>query len=624
MTKKQKRITAEAAAGALLLILAVFLPEGAVKTAVYIAAYIASGSRVIIKAVKNIAHGQIFDENFLMGIASLGAMAIGDYKEGTAVMIFYLVGELFESYAVGRSRRSIASLMDIRPEYAVVKRNGEEIRVDPNEVDIGEVIVVSPGDKIPLDGKVISGYSSVDTSAITGESVPRDVACGDSAVSGCVNISGVIELEVTKRFGESTVSKILDMVENAASKKAPAENFITKFAKYYTPCVVAAALLVAIIPPLVFSGRWSEWIYRALTFLVISCPCALVISVPLGFFGGIGGASRHGILVKGSNYLEVISKTSVMAFDKTGTLTKGNFSVSEVHVSDKSALGGFCSDNINPETALVEIAARAESYSNHPIALSLKKACKRDISGYEVINVKQTAGRGVYAEVDGKRLYVGNSLMMSDCGIITEAVSHNGTVVHVAVNEKYAGYIIISDEIKENSVKAVKGLRNSGIKKLVMLSGDNKNTAEYVGKTLGLDEVYSELLPDDKVKKLEEMQSGSDSGTLAYVGDGINDAPVLTRADVGIAMGGIGADAAIEAADVVIMDDNPERLITAINIAKGTVRIVRQNIVFALAVKAAVLVLGALGIANMWMAVFADVGVSVLAILNSVRAMSIK
>lgn len=624
MTKKQKRITAEAAAGALLLILAVFLPEGAVKTAVYIAAYIASGSRVIIKAAKNIAHGQIFDENFLMGIASLGAMAIGDYKEGTAVMIFYLVGELFESYAVGRSRRSIASLMDIRPEYAVVKRNGEEIRVDPNEVDIGEVIVVSPGDKIPLDGKVISGYSSVDTSAITGESVPRDVACGDSAVSGCVNISGVIELEVTKRFGESTVSKILDMVENAASKKAPAENFITKFAKYYTPCVVAAALLVAIIPPLVFSGLWSEWIYRALTFLVISCPCALVISVPLGFFGGIGGASRHGILVKGSNYLEVISKTSVMAFDKTGTITKGNFSVSEVHVSDKSALGGFCSDNINPETALVEIAARAESYSNHPIALSLKKACKRDISGYEVINVKQTAGRGVYAEVDGKRLYVGNSLMMSDCGIITEAVSHNGTVVHVAVNEKYAGYIIISDEIKENSVKAVKGLRNSGIKKLVMLSGDNKNTAEYVGKTLGLDEVYSELLPDDKVKKLEEMQSGSDSGTLAYVGDGINDAPVLTRADVGIAMGGIGADAAIEAADVVIMDDNPERLITAINIAKGTVRIVRQNIVFALAVKAAVLVLGALGIANMWMAVFADVGVSVLAILNSVRAMSIK
>ncbi|HEM3856427.1 heavy metal translocating P-type ATPase [Streptococcus suis] len=582
--------------------------------ALFIISYIIVGGDVVKRAVKNIFKGQVFDENFLMSIATIGAFFIGEYPEGVAVMLFYQVGELFQSYAVGKSRKSIASLMDIRPDYANVKKGDELVKVDPDEVQIGDIIVIKAGEKIPLDGKVIEGSSMIDTSALTGESVPRAVEVGSDILSGCININGVITAEVTKEFGESTVSKILDLVENASSKKSNSEQFITKFARYYTPVVVIIAVFLAIIPPLVIDGAaFSDWIYRALAFLVVSCPCALVISIPLSFFGGIGGASKKGVLVKGSNYLEALAETEIVVFDKTGTLTKGVFNVQEIHPEGVS------------KEELLELTAHAESYSNHPISLSLKRAYSKEIDNRRISDVEEISGHGVIATVDGKKVMAGNIKLMKMMDIPYFKGELIGTIVHVAVNNKYIGYIVIADEVKEDSAQAIKELKAANIKQTVMLTGDNKSIGSKVAKELGLDKVYAELLPADKVEKLEELFSQkSKKGKLAFVGDGINDAPVLARADIGIAMGGLGSDAAIEAADVVIMTDEPSKIATAMKISKKTLKIAHQNIVFAIGIKIIVLILSAFGITTMWTAIFADVGVTIIAVLNAFRALNVK
>jgi len=601
--------------GSVVFVVAIIAPLASyLNLAIFLLAYLIIGGDVLLRAIRNIAHGQIFDENFLMCIATVGAFFVGEYPEGVAVMLFYQVGELFQNFAVNRSRKSIAELMDIRPDYANVKRDGELITVDPEEVSIDEIIVVKAGEKIPLDGKVIEGYSMVDTSALTGESVPRELNIGSEALSGCINLNGVLTIQVAKEFGESTVAKILDLVENASNKKAKAENFITRFARYYTPVVVIVAVFLAVIPPLVLPGAsFSDWIYRALIFLVVSCPCALVISIPLGFFGGIGGASKSGILIKGSNYLEVLADTEIVVFDKTGTLTKGTFKVTELHPIGIS------------EKELLELTAFAESYSNHPISLSLKKAYASEIDNTRITDVEEIPGHGVKATVDGRTIHAGNIKLMQKIDVSYETGDIVGTVVHVAIDENYAGYIVISDEIKEDSAMAIKKLKVGKINKTVMLTGDSKAVGERVAAQLGLDEVYTELLPADKVAKVEELlATKSSKGRLVFVGDGINDAPVLSRADVGIAMGGLGSDAAIEAADVVIMNDELSKISTAIAISRKTLHIVKQNIVFALGIKAIVLIMSTFGVANMWEAVFADVGVSVIAILNSARALNVK
>jgi len=583
----------------------------AVELILYLISYILVGGEVVLRALKNIRRGQVFDENFLMGVATIGAFAIGQYPEGVAVMLFYQVGELFKDMAVNHSRKSISALMDIRPDFANLKINDDIKKVSPEEVSVGDIILVKPGEKVPLDGKVIDGSSMVDTSALTGESVPREVTVGDNILGGVINKNGLLTIEVEKEFGDSTIAKILDLVQNASSKKAPTENFITKFARYYTPIVVFSALALAVIPPLVIDGAtFSQWIYRALTFLVVSCPCALVISIPLGFFGGIGGASKNGILVKGGNYLEALNNVEIVVFDKTGTLTKGVFKVTEV-----KALNNISKDE------LISFAAYAESYSNHPIAISILKAYGEEIVKDVVSNYEEISGYGVKVLFDGKEVLAGNYKLMNKENILYEQVETIGTVVHIAVDKKYAGYIVISDEVKDDSAKAIKALKAIGVKKIVMLTGDNKTVGTKVAKQLGIDEVYTELLPDQKVEKLELLdKEKSLKGKLVFVGDGINDAPVLARADIGIAMGGVGSDAAIEAADVVIMTDEPSKIVSAIKIAKKTRTIVMQNIFFALGIKLILLVLVAVGIGTMWEAVFGDVGVTILAVLNSMRA----
>ncbi|WP_353096025.1 heavy metal translocating P-type ATPase [Tissierella praeacuta] len=579
----------------------------------FLIAYIIIGGEIVKKAIRNISKGQVFDENFLMSVATIGAFCLREYGEGVAVMLFYQVGELFQSYAVSRSRQSIADLMDIRPDYANVLRNGELIQVDPEEVVIGDTIVVIPGERIPLDGVVTDGRSALDTSALTGESIPRDVNTGDEVISGCINQTGKLIIKVTKEFGESTVSKILELVENASDKKSKSENFITRFARYYTPVVVFAAIALAIIPPLVTGQSFVIWIERALTFLVISCPCALVISVPLSFFGGIGGASKCGVLVKGSNYLELLANTEIVVFDKTGTLTKGNFVVSEIHALNMS------------KEELIEVAAHAEDYSSHPIAASIKRAYGKTVDSSLIKDIEEIAGHGVRAIIDDKEVLAGNARLMKLKDISYEKSSSVGTVVHIAIDGAYAGYILIADEIKADSPKAIRDLKEAGVKQTVMLTGDAEAVGQNVASQLKLDKAYTELLPADKVTQLEKlMKQKSEKAMLAFVGDGINDAPVLARADVGIAMGGLGSDAAIEAADVVIMTDEPSKIATAMKISRKTLRIVKQNIVFALFVKLVVLVLGAFGLANMWGAVFADVGVSIIAILNAIRALNVK
>jgi cadmium-exporting ATPase len=612
MTKRLWRIIIGAAVLATAVLLS--LNNEWLQIALFIISYIIVGGDVVKRAVKNIFKGQVFDENFLMSIATIGAFFIGEYPEGVAVMLFYQVGELFQSYAVGKSRKSIASLMDIRPDYANVKKGDELVKVDPDEVQIGDIIVIKAGEKIPLDGKVIEGSSMIDTSALTGESVPREVEVGSDILSGCININGVITAEVTKEFGESTVSKILDLVENASSKKSNSEQFITKFARYYTPVVVIVAVFLAIIPPLVIDGAtFSDWIYRALAFLVVSCPCALVISIPLSFFGGIGGASKKGVLVKGSNYLEALAETEIVVFDKTGTLTKGVFNVQEIHPEGVS------------KEELLELTAHAESYSNHPISLSLKRAYSKEIDNGRISDVEEISGHGVIATVDGKKVMAGNIKLMKMMDIPYFKGELIGTIVHVAVNNKYIGYIVIADEVKEDSAQAIKELKAANIKQTVMLTGDNKSIGSKVAKELGLDKVYAELLPADKVEKLEELFSQkSKKGKLAFVGDGINDAPVLARADIGIAMGGLGSDAAIEAADVVIMTDEPSKIATTMKISKKTLKIAHQNIVFAIGIKIIVLILSAFGITTMWAAIFADVGVTIIAVLNAFRALNVK
>ena len=612
MTKRLWRIIIGAAVLATAVLLS--LNNEWLQIALFIISYIIVGGDVVKRAVKNIFKGQVFDENFLMSIATIGAFFIGEYPEGVAVMLFYQVGELFQSYAVGKSRKSIASLMDIRPDYANVKKGDELVKVDPDEVQIGDIIVIKAGEKIPLDGKVIEGSSMIDTSTLTGESVPREVEVGSDILSGCININGVITAEVTKEFGESTVSKILDLVENASSKKSNSEQFITKFARYYTPVVVIIAVFLAIIPPLVIDGAtFSDWIYRALAFLVVSCPCALVISIPLSFFGGIGGASKKGVLVKGSNYLEALAETEIVVFDKTGTLTKGVFNVQEIHPEGVS------------KEELLELTAHAESYSNHPISLSLKRAYSKEIDNGRISDVEEISGHGVIATVDGKKVMVGNIKLMKMMDIPYFKRELIGTIVHVAVNNKYIGYIVIADEVKEDSAQAIKELKAANIKQTVMLTGDNKSIGSKVAKELGLDKFYAELLPADKVEKLEELFSQkSKKGKLAFVGDGINDAPVLARADIGIAMGGLGSDAAIEASDVVIMTDEPSKIATTMKISKKTLKIAHQNIVFAIGIKIIVLILSAFGITTMWAAIFADVGVTIIAVLNAFRALNVK
>lgn len=612
MTKRLWRIIIGAAVLATAILLS--LNNEWLQIALFIISYIIVGGDVVKRAVKNIFKGQVFDENFLMSIATIGAFFIGEYPEGVAVMLFYQVGELFQSYAVGKSRKSIASLMDIRPDYANVKKGDELVKVDPDEVQIGDIIVIKAGEKIPLDGKVIEGSSMIDTSALTGESVTREVEVGSDILSGCININGVITAEVTKEFGESTVSKILDLVENASSKKSNSEQFITKFARYYTPVVVIIAVFLAIIPSLVIDGAtFSDWIYRALAFLVVSCPCALVISIPLSFFGGIGGASKKGVLVKGSNYLEALAETEIVVFDKTGTLTKGVFNVQEIHPEGVS------------KEELLELTAHAESYSNHPISLSMKRAYSKEIDNGRISDVEEISGQGVIATVDGKKVMAGNIKLMKMMDIPYFKGELIGTIVHVAVNNKYIGYIVIADEVKEDSAQAIKELKAANIKQTVMLTGDNKSIGSKVAKELGLDKVYAELLPADKVEKLEELFSQkSKKGKLAFVGDGINDAPVLARADIGIAMGGLGSDAAIEAADVVIMTDEPSKIATTMKISKKTLKIAHQNIVFAIGIKIIVLILSAFGITTMWAAIFADVGVTIIAVLNAFRALNVK
>ncbi len=581
---------------------------------IYIISYLIVGLDIVIKAIRNIFRGKVFDENFLMTIATIGAFGIGEFPEAVAVMLFYQVGELFQSYAVDKSRKSIASLMDIRPDFANVKRNNEILKVNPNEVIIGETIIVKPGEKIPLDGKVIDGKSMIDTSALTGESIPREVKLGDEVLSGCINQNGLLTIKVTKEFGESTVSKILDLVENASSKKSKSENFISKFAKYYTPIVVIIAVILAIIPPIIIKdANFTEWLYRALTFLVVSCPCALVISIPLGFFGGIGGASKMGILVKGSNYLEALAQTEIAVFDKTGTLTQGVFEVQKVETVEIS------------KEELLRITAHAESYSNHPISLSVKKAYGKELDSSIITETQELSGLGIATKVEGKSILVGNDKLMKEKNIQYTKCNDIGTVLYVAIENKFSGYILIADQIKNDSEKAIKELKKNNIKKTIMLTGDRKEVGEDIAKKLGLDEVYTELLPDGKVNKVEELlKEKSPKGKLAFVGDGINDAPVLALADIGIAMGGLGADSAIEAADIVIMTDEPSKLINAIKISKKTMRIVKENIIFAIGIKIAVLILTAIGLSTMWEAVFADVGVSIIAILNSLRVLSVK
>ncbi len=585
----------------------------------YLIPYLIIGYDILKKAFLGIIHGEVFDENFLMAIATVGAMVLGEYKEASAVMLFYQVGELFQSYAVGKSRKNITALMDIRPDYANIEKDGKLEQVDPDDVQIGTVIVVQPGEKVPIDGKVVEGVSSLNTSALTGESVPREVHVGDEIISGCVNLNGLIKIETTKEFGESTVSKILDLVENSSMKKSRSENFITRFAKYYTPAVCIAALALAVLPPLlnIIMGNpaaWSKWIIRALTTLVISCPCALVISIPLSFFGGIGGASAKGILVKGSNYLEALSYTKYVVCDKTGTLTKGVFQVTEIHPE-----GGMS------EADLLEKAALVESYSNHPISKSLKEAYGKEIDNNRVTDAKEISGHGVSAVVDCHEVAAGNVKLMKQMNIQAAVPTSVGTEIHVAVDGKYAGYILISDVVKPNAKEAISGLKAAGVEKVVMLTGDAKKVADAVGSELGVDEVRSELLPGDKVDEVEKLIAAKgEKEKLAFVGDGINDAPVLSRADIGIAMGALGSDAAIEAADIVLMDDDPAKIATAMKISKKTLRIVHQNIVFALVIKFACLALGAVGFVNMWWAIFADVGVMILAVLNATRALSFK
>ncbi len=585
-----------------------------INNGIFIVSYIIVGFEILKKAVKNIFRGKVFDENFLMSVATLGAFGIGEFPEAVAVMLFYQVGELFQDYAVDKSRKSITSLMDIRPDFANVYRNDKIEKVNPEDVKIGETIIVKPGEKIPLDGIIVEGKTTLDTKALTGEAMPRGVAEGDEVLSGCININGVIKIEVKKEYGESTVSKILDLVENASSKKSKSENFITKFAKYYTPIVVIIALILALVPPLVIRGaEFSDWLYRALSFLVVSCPCALVISIPLSFFGGIGGASKMGVLVKGSNYLEALSNIEIAVFDKTGTLTEGVFEVQKVNPIEIS------------KQELLKVAAYAENYSNHPISKSIKQAYNEEIDEKQIINHEELSGRGIVAKVGMQDVLVGNEKLMQEKNIDFKKCNEIGTIIYVAIDKKYVGYILISDKIKEDAKLTIESLKKNNIKQTVMLTGDKKEVGESVAKELGIDKVYAELLPADKVQKVEELlKTKSQKGKLAFIGDGINDAPVLTLADIGIAMGGLGADSAIEAADIVIMTDEPSKIIKSIKLSKKTMRIVKENIVFAISVKILVLILAAFGISTMWQAVFADVGVSIIAILNALRALRIK
>ena len=621
MTKKQKKAMIRIIIAVVLVGLISLLPvKGYIRFALFMIPYLVIGYDILRKAVKGIMNRQVFDENFLMAVATIGAIALGDYTEGVAVMIFYQIGELFQSYAVGKSRRNISELMDIRPDYANVEtENGELEQVDPDEVEIGSVIVVQPGEKVPIDGVIIEGKSTLNTSALTGESLPREAEVDDEIVSGCINMTGVLRIRTTKEFGESTVSKILDMVENASSRKSRSENFISKFAHYYTPIVCYCAAALAVLPPLIsilflhIAPDWGEWIFRALTFLVISCPCALVISIPLSFFAGIGGASRSGVLVKGSNYMETLAQTSCVVFDKTGTLTQGVFAVSSVYPEGMS------------EDQLLEYAALAESYSSHPISRSLQKAYGKVIDKNRIADVEEISGNGVKAAIDGKEVSVGNDKLMKKLGVSYKELNEVGTVVYVAVDQIFAGSILISDQAKPTAAAAIKALNKAGIRKTVMLTGDRCNVAEHVAKELGISEYYAELLPADKVSGVEKLLAGQSSREkLAFVGDGINDAPVLSRADIGIAMGAMGSDAAIEAADIVLMDDDPMKIAKAIKIARKCIRIVYENIYFAIGIKVICLILGAVGIANMWAAIFADVGVMVIAVLNAIRALSVK
>ncbi|MDM8203506.1 heavy metal translocating P-type ATPase [Faecalicoccus acidiformans] len=623
MTKKQKKMLIRIIVSAALMIAFLFIPmEGALRFLAYMIPYLIIGYDILIKAVKGILNKQVFDENFLMAIATVGAIALaivdnGDYTEAIAVMLFYQIGEWFQSYAVGKSRKNISDLMDIRPDYAHIEKDGHLEQVDPDEVEIGSTIVVQPGEKVPLDGIVLEGFSTLNTSALTGESLPRDICPGEEIISGCINMTGVLKIQTTKEFEESTVSKILDLVENASSRKSRSEDFISKFARIYTPAVCYSALALAILPPLVllFLGsnpQWYSWIYRALTFLVISCPCALVISIPLSFFAGIGGASKAGILVKGSNYLETLSKTKIVVFDKTGTLTQGVFEVSAIH------------HNLMDQEKLIEMAALAESASSHPISKSLQKAYGKEIDRTRVSDIHEISGHGIQAKVDGHEVLIGNDKLMKENQISYIKCHQTGTILHMAIDQTYAGHIVIADRIKPTSKQAMQALRNCGIQKTVMLTGDIQKVAKEFAGQLGLDAFYSDLLPQDKVEKVEELLAQRpEKSVLAFVGDGINDAPVLSRADIGIAMGAMGSDAAIEAADVVLMDDDPLQIAKAIKISKKCLRIVYQNIVFAIGIKLACLLLGALGLANMWLAIFADVGVMVLAVLNAIRTLSI-
>ncbi|HCH96469.1 MAG TPA: cadmium-translocating P-type ATPase [Lachnospiraceae bacterium] len=620
MNKKQKKVLIRIIAAVVLLIALAFVPaEGWLQFALYMLPYLVIGYDILKKAVKGILNRQVFDENFLMAVATIGAIALGDYKEGVAVMLFYQIGELFQSYAVGKSRRNISELMDIRPDYANVEQDGELVQVDPDEVEIGTVILVKPGEKIPIDGIVVEGASSLNTSALTGESLPREAKEGDEVISGCINMTGLLKIRTTKEFGESTVSKILELVENSSSRKSRSENFISKFARIYTPAVCYGAVALALIPPIVrmvFMGLpadFGTWIYRALTFLVISCPCALVISIPLSFFAGIGGASKEGVLVKGSNYLETLSQTKYVVFDKTGTMTQGVFEVSGIYPAALS------------KEEVVEYAACAESYSSHPISKSLQKAYGKEIDKNRVTEVKEISGKGVTAQVDGRLVAAGNGKLMDQLGVPYTVCNEVGTLVYVAVDGRFAGCILISDLLKPHAKEAIAALKNAGVTRTVMLTGDTKRVADAVAAELGIHEVCSELLPADKVSKVEELlarKSGKEK--LAFVGDGINDAPVLSRADIGIAMGALGSDAAIEAADIVLMDDDPLKIAKAIRISRKCIRIVYENIYFAIGIKVICLILGALGIANMWAAIFADVGVMVIAVLNAIRALFVK
>ena len=619
MNKKQKKMLIRIIIAAVLIVVFSLLPaEGYLRFVLFMIPYLVIGYDILKKAFKGILNKQVFDENFLMAVATVGAILLGDYSEGVAVMLFYQIGELFQSYAVGKSRRNISELMDIRPDYANIEKDGTLEQVDPDEVEIGTIIVVQPGEKVPIDGVITEGTSTLNTSALTGESLPRDAKAGDEVISGCINMTGLLKIRTTKEFGESTVSKILELVENSSSRKSRSENFISKFAKYYTPAVCYGALALAFIPPIVLliMGKpaiWGDWIYRALTFLVISCPCALVISIPLSFFAGIGGASNQGILVKGSNYLETLAQTKYVVFDKTGTMTQGVFEVSGIH------------HNEMPDEKLLEYAALAECSSSHPISKSLQKAYGKPVDRNRVTDIEEISGNGVIAKVDGISVAAGNTKLMNRLGIAYQDCHHVGTVVHMAIDGKYAGHILISDIIKPHAKEAIAELKKAGISKTVMLTGDSKRVADQVAEELGIQEVYSELLPADKVSRVEELlNQKSEKDKLAFVGDGINDAPVLSRADIGIAMGALGSDAAIEAADIVLMDDDPLKISKAIKIARKCIRIVYENIYFAIGIKILCLILGALGIANMWMAIFADVGVMILAVLNAIRTLFVK